>query len=128
MSEAQQRRQEQAPVTHGVHSFEKRGEAALVPAEVASLQELRELVAYPEGREQVRQEVTARLVIICRKVFGDMEASLADPQWWEAGVVRRGGTYLAELRRWLDTFQPSQDPPMSPAEAVAAAMKEVEGE
>lgn len=89
---------------HGIVALEARGESALAPAEVESLRELREMVRTHPGRQEVREEIVARLVIIARKVFNDMEQLAESPKWWEAGVVRRGGTYLAELRRWLDTF------------------------
>ena len=96
---------------HGVFAVEARGESALAPAEVESLRELREMVRTHPGRQEIREEIVARLVIITRKVFNDMEQLASSPKWWEAGVVRRGGTYLAELRRWLDTFPTTDDQP-----------------
>lgn len=89
---------------HGIHALENRGAASLTNLEIASLRELKELVRTDEGKAQVKREITARLVLIARKMFGDMETKLNDPQWWESGVVRRGATYLAELRRWMDAL------------------------
>lgn len=94
--------------THGIHSFEERGEDSLTGLETMSLRALKELVRSDAGREDVKREIVARLVLIARKMFGDMEASLDNPGWWESGVVKRGGTYLAELRRWLETLPPEK--------------------
>lgn len=94
----------QSSKKHGAYAFEKRGEPALCPSEVASLKELRELVRTYPGRQEVREEITARLVIIARKVFFDMEKQMGNPKWWESGVVKRGATWISELRRWLLSF------------------------
>lgn len=110
---------------HGVFAVEARGESALAPAEVESLRELREMVRTHPGRQEIREEIVARLVIITRKVFRDMERLAESPKWWEAGVVRRGGTYLAELRRWLDTF-PTTDG--RPKDVTALLQGEDEGD
>ena len=104
VSDAQRKQRQQAAKTHGIFSFEERGPDALEPSEVASLQELRDMIDTPEGEREVVTEVKARLVIIVRKVFNDMAQLEKDPKWWDAGVVGRGGTYLAELRRWLIAF------------------------
>ncbi len=93
-------------LTHGIHSFEAGGERNLSPFEVESLQELRELVKTEQGRQDVKLEIIARLVIIARKLFADMQKSQNSRDWWEGGPVIRGGTYLAELRRWLEIFEP----------------------
>lgn len=108
LTAAEREQRQQASRKHGIHAFESRGERALAPAEVARLQELRNLVRTAPGRREIREEIVARLVVIARKVFNDMEQMAGSEEWWESGVVKRGGTYLAELRRWLDTF-PTQD-------------------
>ena len=96
--------------THGIHALENRGAASLTDLEVASIRELKELVRTESGKAEVKREITARLVVIARKMFADMEAQLGDPRWWEAGVVRRGATYLAELRRWMEALPPEEHP------------------
>ncbi len=95
--------------THGIRTFEARGEAALNPFEVSNLADLRALVKTDPGRKEIKDEVVCRLVIIVRKFFADMEANHKDPNWWNSGCVARGGTYLAELRRWLDTYSNSKE-------------------
>lgn len=94
---------------HGIHTFEQRGELALNPFEVNSLDELRAIVKTDPGRKEIKDEVVARLVIIIRKFFNDMQNNFKDPSWWNSGAVARGGTYLAELRRWLETYGASKD-------------------
>jgi hypothetical protein len=91
-------------VQHGIYSFENNVNRGLQPLEIDSLQELRELVHTGDGRQSIREEITARLTIIVRKVFDDLAAKKDSPAFWNEGVTTRGGTYLAELRRWLDTF------------------------
>jgi hypothetical protein len=99
----------EASQTHGIHAMENRGAASLTDIEVATLRELKELVRTESGKAEVKREITARLVLIARKMFSDMEEKLGDPRWWEAGVVRRGATYLAELRRWMDSLPPEEN-------------------
>ena len=98
----------EASKTHGIHSLENRGAASLSALELASLRELKELVRTESGKAEVKREITARLILIARKMFSDMESKLGDPKWWEAGVVRRGATYLAELRRWMESLPPEE--------------------
>ena len=97
-----------AAVTHGIYSFEANGPGVLSPVEVASLQELRELAMTEQGRTEIKVEVTARLTVIVQKAFADMMESQKGAGWWNSGVVGRGGTYLAELRRWLLSFPPDR--------------------
>lgn len=95
--------------THGIHSLEDSGPKTLTPAEIEDLRELRQLVKTEPGRQEIREEIVSRLVIIARKFFGDIAtAAHEDRDFWASGVVARGGTYLAELRRWLDTFPPDK--------------------
>lgn len=92
-------------MTHGMRSMEVgRGIQALQPFELDNLQELRDLVKSGDGRAGVRDEIVARLVLICRKFFADAFNAHDSPRWWDSGPVVRGGTYLAELRRWLDSY------------------------
>jgi hypothetical protein len=109
--------------THGIHSFEAHGPKVLAPFEVDSLQELRELVKTPSGRDDIRVEIVARLVIIARKFFSDAALHQHDNDWWEKGFINKGATYLAELRRYLDGFGASQD---KTAEIIEAAIASVE--
>ncbi len=108
----------QSSKKHGAYAFESRGEAALSPNEVESLQELRDLVSSESGRQEVREEISARLVIIARKVFFDMEKQMGNPKWWDAGVVKRGATWIAELRRWLETFHAENESSRNVTEAL----------
>ena len=95
--------------THGIHSLEDSGPKTLNPAEIENLRELRQLVKTEPGRQEIREEIVSRLVIMARKFFGDIAtAAQSERDFWNAGVVARGGTYLAELRRWLDTFPPEK--------------------
>jgi hypothetical protein len=118
----------QSSKKHGAYAFENRGEAALAPSEVASLQELRDLVSSESGRQEVREEICARLVIIARKVFFDMEKQMGNPKWWDAGVVKRGATWIAELRRWLETFHPELETSRNVTEALEVLTVERENE
>jgi hypothetical protein len=90
---------------HGIASMDVgRGIRALEPFEMDNLQDLRALVKSGDGRAAVRDEIVARLVLICRKFFADSFNTHDSPRWWDSGPVTRGGTYLAELRRWLDSY------------------------
>lgn len=117
----------QASKKHGAYAFESRGEAALEPAEIASLQELRDLVRTEPGRQDVREEISARLIIVARKVFNDMELQLENPNWWDSGVVKRGATWIAELRRWIESFPPEFEAAMNVTEMLENASLEKQG-
>jgi hypothetical protein len=95
----------QAAKKHGIYAFEARGPQTLAPEEVESLKELRALVKTEQGREELREEVTARLLVLVLKSFDEM-AKKRGPELWNTPVLARAGTYLAELRRWLETFPP----------------------
>ena len=113
-----------AAVTHGIYSFEANGPGVLSPVEVASLQELRELAKTEQGRTEIKVEVTARLMVIVQKAFADMMESQKGPGWWNSGVVGRAGTYLAELRRWLESFPPDRGEVID-IEAVLGQYREI---
>lgn len=91
----------QAAKRHGIYSFEKDVNRGLQPFEIDSLQELRELARSEQGRMDLKIEVIARLSIIVRKAFTDMGESQG-AGLWSSGVIGRAGTYIAELRRWLE--------------------------
>jgi enoyl reductase-like protein len=100
-------------VTHGIHSFERNGPAVLKPFEVQSLDELRELASTEGGRTAIKEEIIARLMIVCRKFFSDL-ANNPGPEgrFWDRGVIARGGTYLSELRRWVDSMPQDKQQPI----------------
>jgi hypothetical protein len=114
--------------THGIHTFERKGPDALNPFEVDSLQELRALARTHEGRQAIREELLARLVIIDRKFFVDMQSKWNDPRFWDSGVITRGGTYLAETRRLLDTFPDKEDPNVIDAMDIVKQYREDVGQ
>jgi hypothetical protein len=95
--------------THGIHTFERKGPAALSPFELDSLEELRQALATAPGRKDLKVEIIARLTIIARKFFSDGMNRWNDPRFWDSGPMARGGTYLAELRRWVESM-PADDP------------------
>jgi len=95
-------------VTHGIYNLENRTPEAMTPFDVSTLHELRQLLKTDAGRLDLKIEVIARLAMIARKFFSDAFDTAKAERWWESGVVGRGATYLAELRRWLDTVPAEQ--------------------
>jgi hypothetical protein len=108
-------------ITHGIHSFEDSGPKRLQPFEIDNLRELREMVRQGDGREEIKIEIVARLTIIARKFFSDAALHQKDSNWWDSGIVGRGATYLAELRRWLELF-PKDDATRNRASEVLDAI------
>ena len=104
---AEVKRQSNA-LKHGMHSIEAREPVAMTPFDYDSLVDLRELAKTAAGRDEIKVEIVARLTLVARKFFSDVSKNADDPEWWESGAVKRGGTYLAELRRWLDTMPPDK--------------------
>jgi len=97
-----------AAMTNGVSSLQTRAPVGMSPFDLDTLEELRHLVRTDAGRDDVKIEIIARLVLVARKFFSDAMEGPKGARWWESGVVKRGGTYLAELRRWLDTMPKQQ--------------------
>jgi len=104
-------------VTHGIYSAENRAPNAMTAFDVDSLHELREMVKTAAGRDDLKLEIIARLTLIARKFFSDAFQANKHPGWWNTGIVGRGATYLAELRRWLDAM-PKVDPEVIDAEVL----------
>ena len=67
LSEKQIKQRRNAAKKHGVHAFEARGEKTLEPKKVSRLAELRELVKNERGRQEAREELTARMLLINRQ-------------------------------------------------------------
>ena len=96
-------------LTHGIYSLDKgNGIKVLEPFELDNLQDLRDLVKSGDGRLAIRDEIIARLVLISRKFFNDAFNNHNSPSFWRTPTLARGGTYLAELRRWLDAYPDDQ--------------------
>ena len=96
-------------VSHGIHAFQDNGPNRLQPAQINRLAELRELVKEEPGRQELRQELTARMALICELGFAHLrERTEAGDDIWSSGIIRRLATYVAETRRLLDSFQPEQ--------------------
>ena len=112
-------------MTHGVHSFEENGPRKLEPFEIDNLRDLRELVRQGDGREELKIEIVARLTIIARKFFNDAALHQKDSNWWDSGIVGRGATYLAELRRWIELFPKDDNTRNRAADVLDAIMKGV---
>jgi len=108
MREGQFKTGNTAAMTHGVSSLQTRAPADMSPFDLDTLEELRQLVRTDAGRNDVKIEIVARLVLVARKFFSDALEGTKGPRWWDSGVVGRGATYLAELRRWLDTVPAEQ--------------------
>ena len=122
-SPARSQRQK-APRTHGVHSFERRGQDALEPAQVARLVELRQMVSDAPGRTELRRELTARMALICELGFAHLRQQAENGEdVWQGGIIRRLGSYVAETRRLLDSFE-DVVPRGTAADIISQAMSE----
>jgi hypothetical protein len=95
---------------HGIYAFRDRGESALVdPEHVSSLTELRQLVRSQPGRQALREEMTARVALICYLGFSEVQKWHSDGKpIWESPVLKRASTWMDELKRLLDSFPPDQ--------------------
>jgi len=114
-------------LTHGIYSMDAgRGIKALEPFELDNLQQLRELVKSGDGRLAIRDEIIARLVLIARKFFNDAFETHKNYNWWTSGVVTHGGTFLAELRRWLDTYPDDTKPDITLIELLRGETHDTE--
>lgn len=92
---------------HGIHTFEARGVTALEPGRLSRLAELRQLVKSQPGRLELREELTARCALIVDIAMSELvKTHEAGDSIWDSPVIKRAGTYLAEMRRLLDSFPP----------------------
>ncbi|MCI0398228.1 MAG: hypothetical protein L0322_25310 [Chloroflexi bacterium] len=109
VSEAQLEQRQQAAVKHGIHAFEARGPLALDDGRLSRLAELRQMVRSHPGRMELREELTARTALIVDLAMSELITTHeAGKSIWESPVIKRAGTYLAELRRLLDSFPPEK--------------------
>lgn len=111
LTSKQLERNRNAPRTHGIYAFRDNGPEALDASKVGSLQELRELVSTQPGRMELRQEMAARVALICYLAYGEM-VEVADEKGksiFDAPVTKRAGTWFAELRRLLDAWPDDDD-------------------
>jgi hypothetical protein len=94
---------------HGIYAFRDRGEDSLTVENIKSLHDLRELVKSQPGREELRKELTARVATICWMGFGELQKAGQAGHLWTSPVVKRAATWVAELRRLLDSFPDDSD-------------------
>jgi len=91
----------QTSKTHGMEALAARGRAALDPAEVASLDELRDLLNTHPGRIEVRTELAARTMMIVEKGYQHVEGK----HFTEGGgPLRYLAVYSNLLARLLDSW------------------------
>lgn len=106
MSEAVLVQRQQASSKHLVHSFERRGTEALDPQRINRLDELRQMLSDAPGRVALRRELAARMILISEMGFAHLKQQAENGEnFWESGVIRRLGSYVAESRRLLDSFE-----------------------
>ncbi len=116
----------QAAVKHGIYSFQNRGDKSLNPQRVGRLAELRELVQTQPGRQELREELAARCALIVDLAMADLVKTHNDGHSiWTSPVIKRMGTFMAELRRVLDTF-PADEVEGTAAEIITQAIKQNE--
>lgn len=109
ISEAKLQQVQNAGRKHGLYAFRDRGEDSLTAENISSLHDLRELVKTRPGRNELRMELTARLAMICWIGFSELQKEGATGNLWTSPVIRRAATYIAELRRLLDSFPDDAD-------------------
>ena len=89
--------------------------------QISRMQELRELVRTDSGRLEARQELTARMLLICEAGFSHLAQQQQDGvDIWAGGIIRRLASYTAESRRLLETFQDNE--PRGSASSIIANM------
>lgn len=102
--------------THGMFALRDRGRAALEPSEIASLDELRDLLATHPGRVEVRTELAARTMMIVDKGY----------QYVEGEHFTKGGgplRYLAVYSNLLARLLDNWPDPIEGARDVTELMK-----
>ena len=109
LTDAEHEQRKQAARSHGIYSFRDNGPGTLAPEKVGRLAELREMVKTQPGREQIRQETTARVALITELAYAEMRDAADDGESiFDAPVTARAGTWFAELRRLLDAWPPDE--------------------
>ena len=112
LTDAELRQRRLAARKHGIRALELSGPDSLEvePEKVAALHELREMVRSEPGRRDLREELTARVALIVEMGFGELI------KWTDQGrplfqspVIKRASTWVAELRRLLDSFPMDYD-------------------
>ena len=94
---------------HGIYAFKDRGEESLTIENVKSLHDLRELVKTNPGRQELRQELAARVALIVYLGFNEMQKDAESGRLWRGPVIKSAATWVAELRRLLDSFPEDSD-------------------
>jgi hypothetical protein len=121
MTEAAQRQRQKASRKHSIYAFSDRGAEALSTENVNSLNDLRELVKTHPGREELRRELTARVALVCYMGFSELSNDAQKGSIWESPVIKRAATWVAELRRLLDSYP--DDLNVIDAESVLSAVR-----
>ena len=108
-ADIRKRSQQQAKRTHGIYAFQDRGEESLEPANIGRLAELRRLVKTYRGRQELRQELFARTMLICDIAYGELRTTSEQGiSIMENPVIRIASTWYALANRILDSF-PEED-------------------
>lgn len=90
---------------HGIRALEDAGPKSLEPQQVGRLQELRQLVRTHPGRMELRIELTARAALIVDLAMSELTRHAdSGESIFDSMVIKRGGTWFAELRRLLADF------------------------
>jgi hypothetical protein len=96
--------------THGMFSLRDSGPAKLTdPVQISRMSQLRQMAKTEPGRQEIREEITARMALICDLGYAELARQRqAGESIWDSGVIRRLATYTAETRRLLDSFQDNE--------------------
>ena len=108
---------------HGIRQFEDRGPARLTdPAQIERFAELKRMVKSEPGRIELRQELAARAALLVDLGFSELiRTNEAGKSIWNTPTIKRMGTYMAELRRLLDSF-PADDELTASADKIIEMM------
>ena len=106
MTEKKLTHQQEAPRKHGMYAIDGRGEAAVTdPRLIARLRDLRQLARAHEGRQELREELLSRVLLICEIGFSEVQKTVERGESiWDVPPIKRLATYIAEARRLLDSF------------------------
>ena len=98
--------QQEAARNHGVYAVRDRGDQAVVdPKQIARLADLRRMAKSHDGRQELKEELLSRVVLICDLGFSELHKTVeSGKSIWETPSIKRLATYLAEARRLLDSF------------------------
>ena len=105
-SRKQQSEAGQKSRTHGLNAIAERGGPALLDSEERmTFLELKASVSDPAVRDEIKAELVARLVLMMRVGFDEMEkAALSGTDPFRQPVVSKLGTYLNLLDRLLRSY------------------------